>query len=48
MTQDSITITRYGKPVRFDWNEGTCLYHFNGDNNYAGYTADELYTMDER
>lgn len=43
-----MTIQRYGKPIRFEYNEETELYHFEGNQNYAGYTLDELYEMDER
>jgi hypothetical protein len=42
-----IVVMRYGKWVSFEYNEETGLYHYGGSENYAGYTPEELYSMDE-
>ena len=43
---DSITISRCGRPVRFDLCEDG-KFHWEGNISYAGYTIDELEMMDD-
>lgn len=45
--RENLSITHYGRRVRFDYNSDTGLYHYDGDESYTGFTLNELYDMDE-